>query len=164
MDSVFDSICRLYEDEADRQEGLLVLCHAQRRAVRAHDYEYVEAKAAEIQEAQAKIAQTELALTRLAEGVLERCGAVDQPATLASLACLTTEPFASRLMECDARIRAAQRELREIALESVASLQRTACSILECMESFRVCVQLVPESATITHAQSPQVAQTVSVE
>ena len=146
MDTQWGLLSRLLEDEVARQEALLDLCQAQYRAIRANDIEYIEAKAADIQAANREGDEAAYLRQHLAETIADHYRIPREGVSIAALADRAPRPYQDRLRAADARIEAIQHELRHLALASVESLQRTATAIVQSIDAFKGCVQLVPDA------------------
>lgn len=162
MQTLFEQLSESYDQEVTRQERQLDLCRAQQRAIRAGDFEYIEAKAAEITALTRQAAAAETQRRTLLEQIALL---FDLPATALTaqvVAALAPEPCADRLRAAHSRICSVQEELREVALTGVQSLQRTATAIIGAMEAFRGCVMLLPEPAShVQHEAGEGVARVV---
>ena len=153
MDTQFEQLSRLLEEEVARQETQLALCQAQYRAIRANDIEYLEAKAADIEAVNRAGDQAERTRQRIVEAIVDHYRIPSDGASLEALAGLAPEPYQSRLRTCAERIKAIQNDMRHIVLSGVDSLQRTATVIVQCINAFKGCVRLVPDPLSAQPAQ-----------
>jgi hypothetical protein len=159
MDTQFEELVRLLEEEAGRQESKVAFCQAQYRAIRSNDLEYVEAKAADIETLNREGEAAEGARRRVAEALARRSGVPEEEVALETLAGVAPEPYRSRLRACDERIQAAQKEMRSLVLAGIACLQHAAGAIVQAMEAFKGCVQLVPDTQIILSGKAETVEE-----
>lgn len=162
MEATFDTLCAMFEVEAERQEALLSLCHAQHGAIRVHDIEYIEAKSLEIERLNRIGEQAEADRKAVLETVAKAYGLAGASVALEDLAKILPHAYGVRLEAAAARIAAAQGQLRLTVLVGVSSLQRALDSILQCMEAFQGSLALMPdpdESARIQAAPEPVKAE-----
>ncbi len=148
MNALFETLTQLFEDEVARQKALLVLCQAQCRAVKINDTEYLEAKAADIQVLNLRGEEAEYTRCRVIESIREQCGLPEGTISLTELVACAPAAFEKRLQDCNEQIKTLQDEMRKVVLFGTVSLQRAADVILQGMEAFRGCVQLVPDPMT----------------
>lgn len=153
MQTLFEQLSESYSQEVTRQERQLDLCRAQQRAIRAGDFEYIEAKAAEIVALNRQAGAAELQRQTLLEQIALLFNLPATALTAQVVAALAPEPCADRLRAAHSRICTVQEELREVALAGVQSLQRTATAIIGAMEAFRGCVMLLPDPSA--HEKQP---------
>ena len=148
MDTYFEDLAERFEEEAARQAIELDLCRAQLRAIRAGDLEYVEAKAADIQQVRREAINAARARDELVGAIAAGLGAPREELTVSVLADHAPLALGGRLRVCAEQIERVQDEIRHVALSGVLSLQRAAAAVLAGMEAFQACVHLAPEAST----------------
>lgn len=142
MDSMFDSLCELVEGEIALQHALLSLCEAQHRAIRALDFEYIEAKAADMQELSEQVRDARAARTDMLRAVTEAHGLPSQGVGLDAIVGAAPKRDADRLIMLAGQLQRLQMEVHAVTIGGVLSLQRGADAIRTCMEGFRSCLDV----------------------
>lgn len=147
MDLQFEALAESMEGEVVRQFRRLELCRAQYGAIRANDLEYVEAKAADIDALNCESMAAQTRRDALIVALAERCGLTKIQDVFQELILAAPEPCRSRLCASESRVQAVQHEIRNVVMGGIGCLQNAANTIVQAMEAFKGCVQLVPETA-----------------
>lgn len=137
---LLDKLSWHFEDLLERQETMLEVCRAQGQAARAHDMEYLEAKTAAltllIQE-NAEAEQERLALVK------ELVAALQLPVeaqTLSGLIEAAPAPYAKRLADFQARMRATLAETRAVVRENNFILRRSMKVVGDAVNTLARCL------------------------
>lgn len=136
---ILDRLCAHCDDEAERQETVLEVCRAQLAAARAHDLEQLEAKTAALFLLIKEEAEAEKGRLEILRSLVERLGLPVQHQTMSFLISVVPEPWASRLAEFQARLRATiaetQKTIREnnrIIRKSLRVLDQAVSAAVQC--------------------------------
>ena len=106
----------------------------------------MEAKALDIEALNGKYAQCELMRRQITARISDHYGLDEDCMALGILAEIAPEPFRKRLQDAADRLAVLRQETTEVVLNGTRSLQQAAEAIYRCMDAFKGCVQLVPES------------------
>lgn len=160
MDDHFAALCERLETKVALQYAQLEMCVAQHQAIRENDFEYLEAKASDIVAVAEKGRAVEEEIRALSRTLAQACGLDEGPVTIRHLVQVAPPKYQARLRTCDDELKQVQKELRELALAGIGSLQRSAAAIFECVRGLKSCVELAPQPLLVRTVSGQPSAET----
>lgn len=135
----FEALCAVFDDDLERQENLLALCHAQARAVLEHDIELLEARTEAMTALVGEVSQSERLRVALATVLVEALRLPADQQTLSGLIAVAPEPFRTRMREFQVRMQAVLAETREVVRANHLVLRRSSRIVAEALNALTVC-------------------------
>jgi FlgN protein len=155
MNDPLAELCNLMEQNVLHHQLLLALSRDQQRAIRAHDYEYLGAKAEDMRRLNRQAAAIDSAVERKLPETGHFLQLPDDAPTFCAILQAAPEPWASQLAQFQQEMRTIYTDLLQVARTSVESMQRAALAIDESMHAFMACVD-TPSALLNVPAAPPQ--------
>ncbi|MCP4643018.1 MAG: hypothetical protein GY851_21410 [bacterium] len=155
MDALFEDLCESAELTVACLERQLTLSVDQCRAIRARDFETVEAKATDLTAVNADARRADVQTKALLAEISTEYRIPAHRVSLDTAAKVAPDGWSARLQDAGERIASVNKDLREVALAGTVSLQKTADAIMLSMESLRGCVELTPPEAVLNPQPQP---------
>ena len=147
MDQLLDSLCTSLDDEVERQENMLALCHAQGRAARVHDLPELQAKTMAIELLVREAAQAVSRQKAVFRQIADRLELPEEERTLSGLVQTAADPWRTRLRETQARLRRTLAAIHAAAVQNASAMRRSLTCVTQALES----LSLSPEKPTIAY-------------
>ncbi len=119
------SLCAYFDDEIERQENVLRLCHAQGEAARAMDAATLEQQSEALALVLTDCALAEPMRIDLVGGLTERLSPTSREWTLTELIALVPTPWNDRLKQCQSRLSAVASETRGVVAANAAMIRHS---------------------------------------
>jgi hypothetical protein len=133
--SHLETLCAIFDAEAERQEILLDATRAQVAAAHARDIELLVARTRAMTLLVEETAAAEANRMDAVRAAVALLGLPSEDVTLSVLIGVVPEPWKSRLAEFQQRIRATMMATRQVVQENQAFLRRTARAATKALES-----------------------------
>lgn len=124
MDQVLENLCRLFDDELERQQNTLEVCVALGQAARAHDLEYIEAKNTALRALIEETVASENERIQLVRQVVDYYQLPVERQTLTDLITVVPEPWSTRLGEFQERMRSTLGQTKRVVGENQRIMRR----------------------------------------
>jgi len=124
MPQVLENLCRVFDDELERQQNILAICISLGQAARAHDLEYIEAKTAALNALLEETIRSEQERIQLVRQVVDDYQLPVERQTLTDLITMAPEPWAARLGEFQERMRATLKQTKRVVGENQRVMRR----------------------------------------
>lgn len=125
FEALLERLCRLFDDELERQENVLALCRAQGEAVRAHDVEAMEGRTRALVVLVEDAKKAERERIEILRRVVEVTGLPEDRQTLSDLISAVPGPWNDRMAEFQSRIRRTLGDTRAVARENAALMRHS---------------------------------------
>jgi hypothetical protein len=125
MDDVLARLCRVLDEELERQENVLAVCHAQYEAARAHKIEPLNAKTTALELLIRDAVRAQNARISLFRRLVDAYGIPPEKQTMSGLIAVTPEPWSARLREFQNRMRNVVDEIK-VTVRANAALLRAS--------------------------------------
>lgn len=135
---MFNELCKILEDELERQENVLVQCRAQQDAARLRDVKALEDRSSALQHLYREAAAAEPRRLDALRRVAAELGIPSDKPTLTEVIQKAPGPWDERLRHLQARLRETLRQSRGQARENAVVLRRSLRQVSRCLQVFRI--------------------------
>lgn len=133
MDILFEALCCSLDDEIERQENVLEVCNASRKAAQAHDVEYLEAKTCALVSLVQQAVQAESARKKLIDEIASNLGSVGKDRNLTALIAVAPHPWRERLSYYQTRLQGIVGGTRPVVISNMAALRAALRIVRHCL-------------------------------
>lgn len=137
-EAMFDELCKILEDELERQENVLAQCRAQQEAARLRDVKALEERSNALQHLYREAAAAEPRRLDALRRVAADLGIQGERPTLTEVILSAPAPWDARLRHVQTRLRETLRQSRGQARENAAVLRRSLRQVSRCLQAFRI--------------------------
>lgn len=124
MEAALDSLCRVLEEELERQELVLRLCIAQEEAVQRRDHVMLTRRTEALNAVLQEVALAQPARIAAAREVVAALGLSEGDASLGNIIALAPAPYARRLAEAQAALKTTMQESSGVTRRNARVLRR----------------------------------------
>lgn len=155
MNSLFEALCHLLDDELTRQGNILQICRAQGDAARRHDVEFLEAQTSSLVPLLQEAAQGDVLRTRIVSQIASASAMANARPVLSELIAAADEPWRSRLLHLQTGLQETAQATRDIVRANAGVLRNSLRVIAQAMAVLDHCAAGQGPAYTAAGAGSP---------
>lgn len=124
IENFLERLCELFDDELERQENVLAICHSQGEAARAHDREFLDSRTESLVVLLEDADKAQEARFALLAKVVKGLELSPEKQSLSHLIEVVPEPWRRRMSEFQASIQATLKCTKETVRANAAMMRR----------------------------------------